>query len=327
MLISRPPETCTVCFESHVKSAIETIDRITKEQFTFLECPSCHSATLDVSDHFDPSPYYTGWSSETSGYRFKGIVELLVERFRTLRVKFVRRFVGTPAPRLLDIGCGRGLMLRDLAEMGWDCSGTEMFGDAKRDLSRSLLDIKLGSRLEGFNFEDNYFDVITMWHVFEHISNPSELLYEIKRILKPEGILIIEVPNFASWQARLNKSSWIYLEAPRHISQFTPIGIKRLATHFSFEKVYYSTLSFEFGFFGMFQSLLNVLLPVKNLLFSIMNAEERNNLRYRDLKLVFSFVAFALYAAPVLCLSLVLESVSILKGQGSVIRLVLVNLK
>jgi 2-polyprenyl-3-methyl-5-hydroxy-6-metoxy-1,4-benzoquinol methylase len=100
-----------------------------------------------------------------------------------------------PEGHLLDIGCGEGTFLALAQKKGWEIGGTEVSEYAAGYASDLLkIDIFNGGLPEA-GFEENTFDVVTMWHVLEHVQNPMSYLSEIRKILKPEGLFILAVPN------------------------------------------------------------------------------------------------------------------------------------
>jgi len=131
--------------------------------------------------------------------------------------------------RLLDIGCATGEFLYYLkTRYGWAVQGVEASHYAS-ELGRKKynLDIINGT-LDQAHFPAEYFDAITLWEVLEHLNHPTETLENIHRILKPDGVLIIRVPNHASWDAALFGKYWAGYDAPRHLFVFSPATITRL---------------------------------------------------------------------------------------------------
>jgi SAM-dependent methyltransferase len=160
---------------------------------------------------------------------------------RPARRRLLRRIIGWPfrgllrqVPRyrrngrVLDIGCGSGGYLAFLAEMGWHCAGVET-GAKSRAYAQTVLglDVREGP-LEACGFPDAAFDVVTLWHVIEHLPDPRATLREIGRILKPEGLLLLRTPNVESWEAALFRGNWYGLDAPRHLYLFSPATMERL---------------------------------------------------------------------------------------------------
>lgn len=109
------------------------------------------------------------------------------------RIKILDRF-STPG-KLLDVGCGTGEFLKSARQAGWYVQGTE-FSEYSSKKAESAVNIPVfHGELKDANFSEASFDVITLWHVLEHIPEPAELLQECRRILKDGGIMLVEVPN------------------------------------------------------------------------------------------------------------------------------------
>ncbi|MEW6655475.1 MAG: class I SAM-dependent methyltransferase [Aquificota bacterium] len=123
--------------------------------------------------------------------------------------------------KLLDIGCGNGYFLAQMRDLGWDVAGVEPDPNAVK-VAREEFGLKVfQGTIEEINFPENSFDVITMNHVIEHVLDPIALLSECKRILKPNGKLIVITPNIKSLGHRFFKQDWRGLEPPRHIYLFS----------------------------------------------------------------------------------------------------------
>jgi 2-polyprenyl-3-methyl-5-hydroxy-6-metoxy-1,4-benzoquinol methylase len=127
-----------------------------------------------------------------------------------------------PGGRVLDIGCGSGGYLAFLASLGWTCYGIEP-GPRSRTYAQEVLGLTVHQGpLESCGFPDSFFDVVTMWHVIEHLANPPATLREVHRMLKPDGVLLLRTPNVDSWEARCFQSNWYGLDPPRHLFLFSP---------------------------------------------------------------------------------------------------------
>jgi len=124
--------------------------------------------------------------------------------------------------KLLDIGCGNGYFLAQMRDLGWDVVGVEPDPNAVKVAKEEYdLNVFCGA-IEEIKFPENSFDVITMNHVIEHVLDPITLLSECKRILKPNGKLIVITPNIKSLGHRFFKTSCLHLDPPRHIYLFSP---------------------------------------------------------------------------------------------------------
>lgn len=123
--------------------------------------------------------------------------------------------------RLLDIGCATGLFLNSFRQnRQWDLFGVEP-DEQSAEYARHgyQLNVQTGT-LEEAGFSDGFFDAVTMWDVLEHVPDAAGTLREIRRILKPDGVLVIRVPNGASLDAHMFGRYWAGLEAPRHLYVF-----------------------------------------------------------------------------------------------------------
>lgn len=126
--------------------------------------------------------------------------------------------------RILDIGAGTGDFLLECKNQNWEILGIEPNDKAKGiALGKG---IKFGDTIE--KLESNSFDVITMWHVLEHVPDVEHQVAELKRLLKPSGTIIIAVPNFKSYDANHYKEFWAAYDVPRHLWHFSKTAIEKL---------------------------------------------------------------------------------------------------
>lgn len=125
---------------------------------------------------------------------------------------------------VLDIGSGTGDFLVEAKKRDWKTVGIEPSTKAKQLAKQKGVCI-----VEGFpDLEDHYFDVITMWHVLEHVPNLEFQIQELKRLLKPNGVLFVAVPNYKSYDAHYYGKFWAAYDVPRHLWHFSKTAIDKL---------------------------------------------------------------------------------------------------
>ena len=124
---------------------------------------------------------------------------------------------------LLDIGCGDGNFISYMKDLGWNAFGVEADKDVIKNISEDLkARIKLvNANLDEANFETESINVASLWNVFEHIPDSDVLLDAVKRILTKNGLLVLQVPNIESLEARIFKMNWVHLDPPRHAHHFS----------------------------------------------------------------------------------------------------------
>lgn len=132
---------------------------------------------------------------------------------------------------LLDIGCGTGDFLVEAKKRGWTTTGFEP-NDKASELATKK-GITIAKQLS--DLPDHSFDVITLWHVLEHIPNLEEQIIALRRLLKPEGKLIVAVPNYKSYDAMHYKEYWAAFDVPRHIWHFSQKSITTIFSQFDFK--------------------------------------------------------------------------------------------
>ncbi|MBV1922686.1 MAG: class I SAM-dependent methyltransferase [Flavobacteriaceae bacterium] len=123
---------------------------------------------------------------------------------------------------LLDIGAGTGDFLNIAQDKGWKINGVEPNQNARELAASKNVDLK--ENIE--DFSGSKFDVITLWHVLEHLPNLEEAILQIENLLSPEGTLIIAVPNYNSFDAKHYKSHWAAFDVPRHLWHFSKSSMK-----------------------------------------------------------------------------------------------------
>lgn len=189
------------------------------------------------------------------GTKFQPLIESLVRLVGARHIGFLSRNLA-PGARVLDIGCGRGVLLGELANRGFEVCGIEISEEAVRGADPRA-EIRIAARVADAGFEPASFDEVILWHVFEHMDGPRETLVEVNRILRPGGSLVIAVPNFSSAQARWTGAAWFHLDLPRHLYHFPAAALCDLLTQTGFEVESEHHFSLRQNPFGWIQSFLN----------------------------------------------------------------------
>ena len=253
---------CSLCKGKKGKQVFSAFDfDKSTEPFEVLQCTACGLAqTQPLPDPASLNDYYSESYYGSSTKKFSGIIESLTILGSKIRAKKILKALSNNRPdrdkfKVLDIGCGRANLLRELNKMGCDCSGTEL---DKHPSDDAATDIKIyrGS-IEDGNFGESVFDGVIIWHVLEHLYNPSETLDEMARVTCDGGLAAIAVPNFSSLQSRWFKSNWFHLDLPRHLYHFNVENLSEALTQRGYVIDSVSTCSLEQNLFGFMQSLMN----------------------------------------------------------------------
>ncbi|WP_051205274.1 class I SAM-dependent methyltransferase [Salinimicrobium xinjiangense] len=164
------------------------------------------------------------------------------------KIKWIEKEVPQKG-KILDIGAGTGDFLAEAKNRGWEILGAEPNPGARKLAAEKGVELNEDSAA----FPENSFDVISMWHVLEHVPDLEKQIEELDRLLKPDGLLVIAVPNFKSHDAEVYKKFWAAYDVPRHLYHFSADAMKEIfkTKHFSltsqkglfFDAFYVSLLS------------------------------------------------------------------------------------
>jgi SAM-dependent methyltransferase len=151
----------------------------------------------------------------------------LVEHYRD-RLKLLAEYV-RPRARILEVGAGNGAYISVLRDYGYAIEGIDLYSGAAKE-AKNLYGIELFvGELWQARYPDKCFQAIVMHHVLEHVYSPVQLLEDAYRILADNGIVVIEVPNAASYSLRFFRKFWWGLALPAHVFLYSPATLERLA--------------------------------------------------------------------------------------------------
>lgn len=163
----------------------------------------------------------------------------LVTSWREIRPELAARF--PHGGRLLDVGCATGALLVAAAADGWEVVGLEVSAAAAERARANSLDVRVGTLGSGV-LDGERFDVVTAWHVIEHVVAPGEDLARLRSLLAPGGLLVLETPNARSIGARLRGPGWAQIRPPVHINFFDRRSLTRALRESSFRPLWARTI-------------------------------------------------------------------------------------
>jgi SAM-dependent methyltransferase len=242
------------------------------QTFAYVRCPGCGLVYLN------PRP----GSEETLGYynldyygegekKFGGWIEAARLHFAGKRARRVSRFLSRKG-RVLDVGCGQGSFLRLLQREGWEVLGTELAEEPARRARQAGVPVILGEIREG-QFGEGALDLVTLWHVIEHLRDPAGVLRRISPMVAKKGLVAISTPNVESVQARAFREKWFHLDPPRHLFLFSPETLNRLMAQAGFRMIYLNHFSLEQNPYGWVQSALNRMAFPPGALYSFLKSQ------------------------------------------------------
>lgn len=296
--------------------------------FTVGRCRHCELVRTLGVDFLDVPITYPAFdqSVETRAVRLMRLLVAQLLRERAAIVTSALRGTTKTGPigtkRILDIGCGNGGFARLMSTREYDVVGIEPFSLGAEVETPHLRLIR--APFEAARKQLGRFDAVTMWHVLEHVATPGALLASLHDVLQNDGLLILSVPNFESWQSRLFRASWFHLDPPRHVTHFTRRTLTSMLDQAGYVITHERTFHLEYGPVGWLQSAMNRVLRRQNFLFELVKdrgALAEVSMLSMATNLALSTVLASGLAAP----SVLLEALSALAGSGSVLTFVAVR--
>lgn len=218
--------------EHNLKEKLKAKDfLVSGEEFSLLYDPQLEMLitdpqpkAIDLEKYYDSDAYISHTDSK------KGFFNFLYQKVKNYSLSRKERLISKlnhGKGSLLDVGAGTGEFLLTAKKTGWKVAGVEVNAKAKN--SATTKGLHLNDNLEAY--QNQKFDVITLWHVLEHIPNLEASIQLLESMLKEEGHLIVAVPNFKSYDANYYKSYWAAYDVPRHLWHFSKESIPKLSSN------------------------------------------------------------------------------------------------
>ncbi len=231
--------------------------------YEILRCLNCSLVFTDDRTAPATDSLYPVFDQSANPFA-KGVGSAL-KIFLRQRQAFVQRL--KKSGPLLDFGCGNGAFAKQMSRAGFDTVGLEQLASGVTTTSTRLKLIQ--APLEQVEKDLGLFDVITLWHVLEHLRRPVDVLQRLAQHLAPDGVIVVSVPNFASLQSAVFGGNWFHLDPPRHLSHFEPRVLDECFKRAALIPVLSKDFLPEYGCSGWAQSSLNATLPHKNYLYEL----------------------------------------------------------
>lgn len=230
-------DKCPVCNSLEIEHAISVKDfSVSGKSFPVWNCRSCSFRfTQDVPSMNEIAPYYQFEEYISHTDTKKGLINQLYHTVRQFTLKqkrnMITKLTSQKTGAILDIGCGTGAFLETMKNTGWNVLGLEPDPSAREKAIARDLDVHPSENL--FQL-DRSFDVITMWHVLEHVHDLHAYLDKIHSVLSSTGVLIIAVPNYTAEDQLAYQQYWAAYDVPRHLYHFSPNAMQTLLSKHGF---------------------------------------------------------------------------------------------
>lgn len=225
---------CPICNKEDISTLLHTKDySLTGEDFQIIQCANC---TLEYTDPAPSkeaiAPYYNFPSYISHTDTKEGLVNKMYHKVRnhtlTQKTNWVQSLFTGHKGQLLEVGAGTGAFADSMSKKGWKVTALEPDASSRQkaldNYNLNILPIE-----ELFHLEPAKYEVITLWHVLEHVHDLNAYMKIFHSLLKPNGRLIIAVPNYTSYDAGYYKKYWAAYDVPRHLYHFSPLSMHYLA--------------------------------------------------------------------------------------------------
>lgn len=203
---------------------------LTGEAFEIHECLKCGLLFTEprpdsnhIGKYYQSEEYYSHQENKS------GFIPKIYESVKKVNLKHKRKLAtkGMKVGTMLEIGCGVGDFLHEMEQRGWNCTGIEPSKEAKA-IAQNRVKANILNPEDLATLKDESFDLITMWHVLEHVDNLKDEVRHLQRLLKKGGRLVLALPNFKSTDAEYYREYWAAYDVPRHLNHFCRESINNI---------------------------------------------------------------------------------------------------
>lgn len=285
---------CPVCQGSSFVNEMECKDYTHSHQhFNIQRCEDCQLLlTNPRPDQTTIGNYYKSKEYISHTGETHSLLDWIYLRARNFTLRWKRNIISSRKTKgiILDYGCGTGEFITIMASNNWEAFGVEPSDEARKKVETKSKAINLSVFKKLDDLPEKKFDVITLWHVLEHVPHPDQLIQHLKEKLTEGGLIFVAVPNHKSYDAECYKNHWAAYDVPRHFWHFAPDQMAALFTNnnlnlketlpMKLDAYYVSLLSEKYKN----NSKHNWVTPIKALLKGLKsNAKARKTLNYSSL--------------------------------------------
>ena len=230
-------EICPVCQGTFFDTVIHCNDHaVSHETFSLKQCASCkflltypRPPAADVPRYYDSPAYISHVGRATT------LLDLAYQAVRGFTLKWKLSLIKKKLPHdgeksILDYGCGTGEFLRIAKLGGWKITGIEPSSSARKNASKNI-SANIKASIDDIEGIQPQFNIITLWHVLEHVENLNETIERLKGMLTTNGAIFVAVPNHRSWDSSHYKEFWAGYDVPRHLWHFDKKSIALIANN------------------------------------------------------------------------------------------------
>ena len=252
-------DSCPICSENKFSPYLSCIDHnYSGEIFNIVCCESCgfkftnpRPKEKTIFKYYQSDDYISHTSSKKG--LFNSAYQIIRNYQFIKKYSLISNLVNNKDKKILDVGSGTGEFLNFFKKKGWEVRGLET-DDKAREFAIKNFNCEIDKNIDQTLENKEKFDVITLWHVLEHVYDINVYLSKLKRLLKDGGYIILGLPNCNSYDAKYYKEFWYAYDLPIHASHFTKKDIKKLVAKHDFHSLTIKPLVFDAYYISMLSS-------------------------------------------------------------------------